>query len=85
MKINWKLRLQNKATLAAIVAAIIALVYQVLGLIGVVPAVSQDAVMQTASMVINLLVLLGIVVDPTTAGTSDSNQAMAYEEPRKEE
>lgn len=84
MKINWKLRLQNRATLAAIVAAIIALVYQILGLIGVVPAVSQDAVMQTASMVINLLVLLGIVVDPTTAGTADSTQAMEYDEPRKE-
>lgn len=85
MKINWKLRLQNKTTLAAIVAAIIALVYQILGLIGVVPAVSQGAVEQTASMVINLLVLLGIVVDPTTAGTSDSTQALGYDEPRKEE
>lgn len=85
MKINWKLRLQNKATLAAIVAAIIALVYQVLGLIGVVPAVSQDAVMQTATMVVNLLALLGIVVDPTTAGTSDSAQALRYSEPKKEE
>ena len=85
MKINWKLRLQNKTTLAAIVAAGVALVYQILGLIGVVPAVSQDAVMQTASMVINLLVLLGIVVDPTTAGTSDSSQALEYDEPRKEE
>lgn len=85
MKINWKLRLQNKATLVAIVAAIIALVYQILGLIGVVPAVSQDAVMQTATMVVNLLALLGIVVDPTTAGTSDSEQAMKYDKPRKEE
>lgn len=85
MKINWKLRLQNKATLAAIVAAIIALIYQILGLIGVVPAVSQGAVEQTASMVINLLVLLGIVVDPTTAGASDSTQALGYDEPRKEE
>lgn len=85
MKINWKLRLQNKTVLAAIVAAVIALVYQVLGLIGVVPAVSQGAVEQTASMVINLLVLLGIVVDPTTAGTSDSTQAMNYTEPKKEE
>lgn len=85
MKINWKLRLQNKTTLAAIVAAIIALVYQILGLIGVVPAVSQGAVEQTASMVINLLVLIGIVVDPTTAGTSDSTQAMNYTEPKKEE
>lgn len=84
MKINWKLRLQNKTTLAAIVAAIIALVYQILGLIGVVPAVSQGVVEQTASMVINLLVLLGIVVDPTTAGTSDSTQALKYDKPRKE-
>lgn len=85
MKINWKLRLQNKTTLLAIAAAGIALVYQILGLIGVVPAVSQDAVMQTASMAINLLALLGIVVDPTTAGTSDSTQALEYDEPRKEE
>lgn len=83
MKINWKLRLQNKTTLAAIVAAVIVLVYQVLGLIGVVPAVSQGAVEQTASMVINLLVLLGIVVDPTTAGTSDSAQALGYSEPKR--
>lgn len=85
MKINWKLRLQNKTTLLAIAAAGIALVYQILGLIGVVPAVSQGVVEQTASMVINLLVLLGIVVDPTTAGTSDSSQALEYDEPRKEE
>lgn len=85
MKINWKLRLQNKTTLLAIAAAGIALVYQILGLIGVVPAVSQDAVMQTATMVVNLLALLGIVVDPTTAGTSDSEQAMKYDKPRKEE
>ena len=85
MKINWKLRVQNKTTLLAIAAAGIALVYQILGLIGVVPAVSQDAVMQTATMVVNLLALLGIVVDPTTAGTSDSAQALGYDEPRKEE
>lgn len=85
MKINWKLRLQNKTTLLAIAAAGIALVYQILGLIGVVSAVSQDAVMQTATMVVNLLALLGIVVDPTTAGTSDSTQALGYDEPRKEE
>ena len=28
-----------------------------------------------------LLVILGIVVDPTTAGVSDSRRAMGYEEP----
>jgi phi LC3 family holin len=32
-----------------------------------------------------LLVILGIVVDPTTEGVSDSNRAMSYEEPWHDE
>ena len=34
-------------------------------------------------LIIELLVLLGVVVDPTTAGASDSQQAMNYEKPRE--
>lgn len=83
MKINWKLRLQNKATLTTLVMALVALVYQVLGVCGVVPRVSQDQVTTIISMVINILCLLGIVVDPTTAGVSDSVLAMSYDEPKK--
>ena len=41
--INWKLRLKNKATLLAIVTAVIALIYQILGMLGIVPAVSESA------------------------------------------
>ena len=81
MKINWKLRLQNKATLTALVMA---LVYQVLGVCGIVPRVAQDQVTTIISMAINILCLLGIVVDPTTAGVSDSVRAMSYDKPRKE-
>lgn len=83
MKINWKLRLQNKATLTALIMAIVALVYQVLGVFGVVPRVSQDQVTTIISMAINILCLLGIVVDPTTAGVSDSVRAMSYDKPKK--
>jgi phi LC3 family holin len=83
MNINWKLRFQNKVTLTAIVLAVIALVYQVLGIFGIVPAVSQDTIVPLAGAVINLLVLLGIVVDPTTEGLGDSDRAMTYEEPYK--
>lgn len=83
MNINWKLRFQNKASLTAIVLAVIALVYQVLGIFGIVPAVSQDTLIQLAGAVINLFVLLGIVVDPTTEGISDSQRAMGYEKPNK--
>ncbi len=79
--INWKLRFQNKTTLTAIVLAVLALIYQILGLFGVVPAVSQSVAVDIAAAVINLLVLLGIVVDPTTAGIADSERAMQYTRP----
>ena len=82
MKINWKLRFQNKTTLTAIILALVALVYQVLGVCGVVPLVSQDQVTTIISMVINILCLLGIVVDPTTDGVSDSARALTYDTPR---
>lgn len=83
MNINWKCRLKNKATLAALIGAVVALIYQILGILGVVPKVSQDAVMQAIGIIINVLVALGVVVDPTTAGVSDSAEAMTYTEPRK--
>lgn len=84
MNINWKLRLQNKTTLTALVLALVALVYQVLGVCGVVPRVAQDQVTTIVSMVINILCLLGIVVDPTTAGIGDSNRALTYDEPKQD-
>lgn len=82
MNINWKLRLKNKVTLTAIVMGVIALVYQSLGMFGIVPSISQDMVINWAGMVINILVLIGVVTDPTTNGVSDSTQAMEYKEPK---
>lgn len=83
MKINWKLRFQNKATLTAIVLAFIALVYQVFGLCGIVPKIGESQIVEAAGMLINLLCLLGIVVDPTTSGLDDSDQAMDYPAPKE--
>lgn len=81
MKINWSLRLKNKTTLTSILVAVIALIYQLCGLAGVVPAVSQSEAVNVVGVIINVLCMLGIVVDPTTAGTSDSTRAMSYTEP----
>ena len=81
--INWKIRLQNKTWLLAMLAAVVAFVYQVLALLGIVPAVSQDQVTQLIGLVINILVALGIVVDPTTSGVTDSQQALDYDKPRE--
>lgn len=80
---NLKLRLKNKATLAAIVAATVAFFYQLAGILGFVPPISQETVMQALGALINLLAILGILVDPTTAGVKDSTRAMLYEEPKR--
>lgn len=83
MKINWKLRLQNKTTLMAIILAVVEIIYKVLSLCHVVPAIAQGDVVSVIELIIFVLTLLGIVVDPTTAGVSDSVRAMGYEEPYK--
>ena len=84
MKINWKVRLKNKTWLLAFAGAIVAFVYQILGMLGVVAPIAEDNVTQIIGLIINLLVALGIVQDPTTAGMSDSSEALSYSEPKKE-
>ncbi len=86
MNINWKVRVRNHQFWVSVIPAL-ALVIQAVAavfgwsldftsligkLIGVVDAVFA------------LLVILGIVVDPTTAGVSDSRRAMGYEEPYRD-
>ena len=83
MNINWKLRLKNKATLITLATATVAFVYTVLAALGIVPSVTQDQVMNLVLSVIAILCALGIVVDPTTAGVSDSERALGYTEPRE--
>ena len=84
MKINWKVRLKNKTWLLAFAGAIVAFVYQILGMLGVVAPIAEDNVTQVIGLLVNLLVALGIVQDPTTAGMSDSIEALSYSEPKKE-
>ena len=76
--INWKLRLQNKTTLVAIIGTVILLLQQ-LGL--KLPDNSSDIV----NTIVTLLVLLGVVTDPTTSGISDSTKAMSYAKPKEDE
>lgn len=80
--INWSLRFQNKVTLTALVLQVIAIVYAILGMFNVVPAIGEDVITNIAYMIIELLVLLGIVVDPTTKGVQDSDRAQQYTKPQ---
>lgn len=74
--INLKLRLKNKVTLVALISA----VFVMLGQFGLeIPHNIQEGV----NTLLMILVLLGIVVDPTTKGVADSEQALNYNEPRE--
>lgn len=78
---NWKLRFKNKTVLVAFVGTVITFVYQILGIIGITPAITQDTITQLVGLLINVLVSVGVLVDPTTPGISDSNRALNYMEP----
>ena len=75
--INWKLRFKNKATLIAIASTVILLAQQ-LGL------KLPDNIADIVNTVLTLLVLLGVVNDPTTAGFKDSEKALTYDKPKEE-
>ncbi len=73
--INWKLRFKNKATLLAIAGTLILLAQQ-LGL------KLPDNIADVVNTFLTLLVLLGVINDPTTEGISDSPKALTYTEPK---
>ena len=81
MKINWKVRLKQPAFWIATIPVVISFVYSVLALLGVVPSITEDSVQNLFIMAVSLLAQLGIVVDPTTKGVSDSDRAMNYDKP----
>ena len=81
MKINWKVRFKNKVWLSSFFSLIIGFIYSMLALFDVYPAVTQNLVAQILNQILTFLGLIGVIVDPTTAGASDSNRAMGYDEP----
>ena len=79
--INWTVRFQNRAFVVAFMTAIIAFIYQICGMFSIVPPIAEDMMTQFIAIVANLLVALGVLVDPTTKGITDSQRAMTYTEP----
>ena len=84
--INWKVRFKSKVFWLAVIPAILLLAQTVLDLFGVHFDFTdiQQKLLTVVEAVFGLLVILGIVTDPTTAGVSDSRRALTYEKPYKE-
>ena len=84
--INWKVRLKNKQFWVSVIPALALVIQAVAAVFGWTMDFSHmiGRLIAVVDAVFALLVILGIVVDPTTAGVGDSKRAMGYEEPYRD-
>ena len=81
--INWKVRIKNKQFWISFIPALALVVQAVAAVFGYTIDLTTlvGKLLAVVDAVFALLVILGIVVDPTTEGVRDSQRAMTYEEP----
>ncbi len=82
--INWTVRIKNKTFWLALIPAALLLIQAVAKVFGFEFDFGElgNNLKAVVNTVFALLAVLGVVVDPTTKGTSDSEQAMTYGEPK---
>ena len=78
MKINLKARMKNKMFVLSASALVVSFVYQMLSAFDIVPKITESEVTGLITMAVNVLAILGVLVDPTTEGINDSERAMTY-------
>lgn len=84
MNVNWLVRLRNKAFWVAIIPALLILVQVVAAVFGLELDLGDlgNKLLAVVNAVFAVLTIMGVVVDPTTSGVSDSIQAMNYTKPK---
>lgn len=85
--INWKVRLKNRAFWIAIIPALLLVVQVTAATFGFELDLGDigSKLLAVVNAVFSVLAILGIVVDPTTDGVGDSEQALTYTAPKKKE
>lgn len=85
--IKWLVRVKNKAFWVAIIPAVLLVIQAVAAVFGYTLDFGDlgNKLLEVVNAVFAVLVILGIVSDPTTEGITDSKQALTYTEPKKEE
>lgn len=83
--INWMVRIKNKAFWIAFIPAILLLIQVSAAVFGCTLDFGElgNKLLDVVNAAFSVLVILGVVTDPTTAGVGDSEQAMTYTEPKK--
>ena len=84
--INWKVRIRNKTFWMTVIPALALVVQAIAAVFGFKLDFSEltGKILAVVDAVFALLVILGVVVDPTTAGIGDSKRAMGYIDPVKD-
>ena len=84
--INWTVRFKNKTFWLAVIPAVLLLIQTVAAVFGYTLDLGElgDKLLAVVNAVFGVLVILGVVTDPTTSGVSDSAQVMTYETPKKD-
>lgn len=83
--INWIVRIKNKAFWVALIPAVLLLIQVVAAVFGYTLDLGDlgNKLLDVVNAVFAVLVILGVVTDPTTKGITDSDQALTYTEPKK--
>ncbi len=84
-KINWRVRIKNKAFWASLIPAVLLLVQVAAGVFGYTLNLGElgNRLLAVVNALFAVFTILGVVNDPTTAGVSDSARAMGYMVPYK--
>ena len=84
--INWTVRIKNKNFWLAVIPALLLLVQTVAAVFGYTLDLGDigNKLIAVVNAVFGVLVILGVVNDPTTAGMSDSKQARGYDYPKED-
>lgn len=84
MNINWKVRIANKQFWLCIIPAIVLLIQSVASVFGFALDLSDigNKLLEVVNALFGVLVIMGVVTDPTTKGVGDSERAMTYDTPQ---
>ena len=84
--INWKVRVSNKTFWLTLVPALALLLQTFLAVFNVRLELGEtiDKLLVFINALFAVLMIVGIVNDPTTSGISDSTRAMTYETPNNQ-
>ena len=83
--INWSVRFRNKTFWLSLIPAVLLLVQVAAAVFGYTLDLGElgDKLLAVINALFAVLTILGVVNDPTTAGVTDSAQALSYTTPRE--